>query len=435
VRQVAPDGTACVIAGRGTGFAEGEGRAAARFNQPAGVAVEPRTGSLLVADGANYLVRRVLPVKEDEGGASSVRRDDESAASATQGANAPPAPTPPLPRLEVESIVGGGKPFPWPLDPQLQRHEVAATLGEVRGSYDTEDSRHHLHSGLDVFGVYGQIVRAVRGEKVSGPLPNWGFGGLNEGMRVGLFSYIHLRVGRDERDEMLKDSPFVAVRDAEGKLARVRLRRGTRVRVGDALGAVNRMYHVHLNLGPPGAELNPLALPFAGFTDAVAPKIERGGIHLFNEAGERLKESRGGRLVVRGPVRIVVDAYDQVDGNQSRRRLGLYRLGYRLLLPDGSPAPGFESERVQIEFDRLPPDPEATKIAYADESGITVYGSKTTRFLYELTNTVRGGRAERGLWQTAELPPGDYTLRVHAADYVGNVATEGTDLAVTVARD
>ncbi len=144
---------------------------------------------------------------------------------------------------------------------------------------------------------------------------------------------------------------------------------------------------------------------------------------------------KGGRLVVRGPVRVVVDAYDQVDGNQSRRRLGLYRLGFQLLLPTGASAPGFERERIQLEFDRLPPDMDATKIAYADESGITVYGSKTTRFLYELTNTVRGGRAERGLWQTSELPPGDYTLRIHAADYAGNVATEGTDVAVTVARD
>ncbi|HEU4595859.1 MAG TPA: NHL repeat-containing protein [Pyrinomonadaceae bacterium] len=434
VRQLAPDGTARVIAGRGTGFGEGDGREAARFNQPAGVTVEPRTGSLLVADSANYLVRRVSAVGQEGESDSSVKQDDESAASVAQGANARPAPTPPLPRIEVESI-GGGKPFPWPLDPQLQRHEVVATLGEVRGSYDTDDSRHHLHSGLDVFGVYGQTVRAVHEEKVSGPLPNWGFGGLNEGVRVGLFSYIHLRVGRDERDEMLKDSPFIAVRDGEGKLARVRLRRGTRVRVGDALGTVNRMYHVHMNLGPPGAEVNPLALPFAGLTDAVAPKIERDGIHLFNEAGERLKEMKEGRLVLRGAVRVVVDAYDQVDGNQSRRRLGLYRLGFQLLRPDGSPAPGFERPRVQLEFDRLPPDQDATKIAYADESGITVYGSKTTRFLYELTNTVRGGRAERGVWQTSELPPGDYTLRIHAADYAGNEATEGTDVPVTVARD
>ena len=40
--QVAPDGAARVIAGRGgPGFADGEGRTEARFNQPAGVALAP----------------------------------------------------------------------------------------------------------------------------------------------------------------------------------------------------------------------------------------------------------------------------------------------------------------------------------------------------------------------------------------------------------
>jgi hypothetical protein len=308
-------------------------------------------------------------------------------------------------------------------------------MGEVRGSYDSEDSRHHLHSGIDVFGVYGQTVRAVYGEKISSPLSNWGFGSLNEGLRVGLFSYIHLRVGRDVRDELLGDAAFIPVRDGEGKVARVRLRRGTRLRVGDALGTINRMYHVHMNLGPPGAELNPLALPFAGFGDRLAPTIEPGGISLFDEAGEPLTERRGGRVVVCGPVRIVVDAYDKVDGNQARRRLGLYRLGYQLLRPDLSPAPGFEEPRVTIEFDRLPPDAEATKIAYAAESGITVYGSASTRFLYEVSNTVRGGRAARGFWETSGVAAGDYVLRIYAADYAGNEAADGRDLPVTIEHE
>ena len=152
------------------------------------------------------------------------------------------------------------------------------------------------------------------------------------------------------------------------------------------------------------------------------------------EPGARVAGKRAGRLVVRGRVRVVVDAFDQVDGNQPRRRLGLYKLGYQLLLPDGAPAPGFEQPRVQIEFDRLPPDREAPKIVYADESGITVYGSSETRFLYEVTNHVRHGRAERGVWDTAALPPGDYTLRILAADFAGNEAAENRDVQITVVR-
>jgi hypothetical protein len=194
------------------------------------------------------------------------------------------------------------------------------------------------------------------------------------------------------------------------------------------------MYHVHMNLGPPGAEINPLTLPLAGFTDKTPPVIERDGVRVFDESGTQLKEKRAGRLVLRGRVRIVLDAYDQVDGNQPRRRLGLYRLGFQLLRPDGSPAPGFDQTRITIEFDRLPPGDDAPKVAYADESGITVYGSKQTRFLYELTNTVRAGRAERGVWDTSTLAPGEYTLRIHASDFSGNEAEFGRDVLITVER-
>jgi 5-hydroxyisourate hydrolase-like protein (transthyretin family) len=71
-------------------------------------------------------------------------------------------------------------------------------------------------------------------------------------------------------------------------------------------------------------------------------------------------------------------------------------------------------------------------VAYAAESGITVYGSETTRFLYEVTNTVRDGRAAKGVWDTTQLPKGDYVLRIIAADYSGNEAQEGRDVLITV---
>ncbi|HEX6622889.1 MAG TPA: NHL repeat-containing protein [Pyrinomonadaceae bacterium] len=425
VTQVAPDGAARVIAGGGPGYADGDGLRGARFNQPAGLALAPG-GALYVADGANYLVRKLSPLNSNEDDSNA---DDRLAADLVAVVNRH-AVGEPLPRLTPATL--GEQALLWPLDPQRSPHEVAATLGEVRGSYDTDDSRHHLHSGLDVFGAYGDTVRAVRSEKVAAPLANWGFGSLNEGMRVGIISYIHMHVGRDKDANPFDDPRFVAVRGDDGKPARVRVRRGTRFRTGDAVGTVNRMYHVHMNVGPPGAQVNPLAFAPVGFTDRVAPRIEREGVQLFDESGARLDAKRGGRLVVRGRVRIVVEAHDRADMNPERRRLGLYRLGYQILTPDLAPAPGFEHPRLNIEFDRLPPDAEATKIAYAAESGITVYGSQTTRFLYEVTNTVRDGRAAHGLFDASALPPGDYVLRVIAADYNGNEATEGRDVLITV---
>jgi len=410
VVQVAPDGTARTIAGDGPGFADGSDLG--RFNQPAGIALGPhsyRPAEIYVADSGNYLIRKL----------------DQSVV-----ANNTATLIDPRPRLTRETL--GEESLLWPIAPQQSPHEVVATIGEVRGSFDSDDSRDHLHSGLDIFGGYGEVVRVVHSEKVTSPQPNWGFDSLNEGFRVGVVSYIHMNVGRDKDAQVFDDPRFIKVNDAAGRLASIRIKRGTRFQVGDALGTVNKMYHVHLNIGPPGGEINPLSLSPMGFSDTIAPIIEKDGIQLFAASGMRLSEKQRDRLLVSGRVRIVVDAFDRTNMNASRRRLGLYRVGYQLLKPDGTPAPGFEQPRNNLIFNRLPGDRDATKIAYAAESGITVYGNATTRFLYEVTNTVKDGRAAAGVWDTSSLPKGDYILRIIASDYSGNEAQDGRDLPITV---
>jgi len=320
----------------------------------------------------------------------------------------------------------------WPLLPQDKPHEVIATVGEVRGSFNSTDSRDHLHSGLDVGGALGEVVRAIRSEEVTSPLANWGFGELSEGMRVGVISYIHMHVGREPKGKVFDDSRFMQVKGTDNKLVRMRVRRGTRFRPGDALGTINRMYHVHLNVGPPGHEINPLSLLPIGFIDRVDPVIEKDGVQLFDEANRRLTEKQAGRLTIHGRVSIVVNAYDRNDMNGSRRRLGLYSLGYQILKSDGGPAAGFEQPRINLMFNRLPAQRDAAKIAYAEQSGITVYGSATTKFLYNVTNNVKDGRAEAGALDTSQLPPGDYILRIIAADYSGNEAHDNRDVLLTV---
>ena len=403
VIQVAPDGSARIIAG--------DGSDSTPFNQLTGIAIGPQSNKpteLYLSDSGNYLIGKV---------------DQTSTTTATMSIDS-------YPKLTKETL--NEQSLLWPIGPQTNPHEVVATIGEVRGSFDSTDSRHHLHSGLDVFGGYGEPVLAVRSEKVTSPIPNWGFDSLNEGMRVGVVSYIHMHVGRDKDAKMFDDPRFIPLNDATGKLTRVRVRRGTRFRPGETVGTVNKMYHVHMNVGPPGAEINPLSLSPVGFNDTIAPTIEKDGIQLFDSGGTQFKEKQGDRLLVKGEVRIVVDAFDRTNMNADRRRLGLYKLGYQVLKRDGSPAPGFDEPRINILFNRLPGARKATKVAYAAESGITVYGSKTTRFLYEVTNTVRDGRATPGVWDTSALPNGDYALRIIAADFSGNEAQEGRDVPISV---
>jgi len=373
-----------------------------RLYAPRGIAVR-RDGSLVVADGQALRLFSLAP--------------PQAGAPAAQAVAARPLAMPAA--------------MPWPVGPQQEPHEVVGVMGEVRGSYDGE-SRDHFHAGLDIRADIGTRVLAILPATVSDPYPNWAFGELGEGMSLGPLSYIHMRVGRDSSGKAL-DARFQLLPGPKGKPERVRVRRGARFAVGDALGTINPMAHVHMEYRPGGALANPLTLPFVGLRDTVAPRIR--SIVLYDDQGKRLPVKKGQRLRVAralGQVAIVIDSYDQMDGNLARRRLGLYKLGYQLLHADGSPVAGYENPRITQVYDRLPREHEAAKLVYADSSGITVYGSKETRFAYAVNNTLQGGVALPGVWRVDGLAPGGYTLRIYAADYAGQVALEGRDLAITV---
>lgn len=382
-------------------------------------------------------------------------------ASATLAARVAPAvapsvAAPPAGSSSADSAAVAGregaplKPMPWPLSPQSGPHEVVGLMGEVRGNFEG-DPRDHFHSGLDIRADVGQPVLAIAPVKVSDPLPNWGYGTLSEGISLGNISYIHMRVGRNAKNAPL-DERFQLLRNVRGKPERIRVRRGARFETGDTLGMVNGMAHVHLDYFQQGGALNPLTLPFPGLRDTIAPRIA--GITLFDPHGqplgaprERAKGKAGKKgkapadikprkpLVIKrelGELVIVADAWDQMNGNEARRRLGLYRLGYQLLNADGSPAQGYEQPVMTQLYDQLPRNRDAVKFAYAPNSGITVHGSKATRFAYTVTNRLEHGQVTPGVWRIAELAPGPYILRIHAYDYTGNVAADGRDLPLTL---
>jgi sugar lactone lactonase YvrE len=405
ILELSPTGEVRVLTGPDAWAPENR---ALRLARPAGLAID-RKGSLYVAETAGYKISKLTRRRSGKVGPTGP----------PQIAAASRAP------LRAAAVA-------WPLAPQWSWHEVVGVMGEVRGADDGE-SRDHLHAGLDVRGDVGQTVLAMADEKVVSPVAASGLNRLGEGLQIDQLTYIHMLVGRTPAETPLDPAHFQLLRDPAGKLTSVRVKRGTRFHVGDPLGAINRMAHVHLELGARGGEANPMALNFPGLADHIPPHIS--GAQLFDAAGRPLTERVRGRLVASreiGALSIVVDAWDQVDGDASHRRLGLYRAGYSILKADGAPVKGFERPLINIDFDRLPSDPDAPKIAYAPESGETVHGARETRFLYVVSNRVRGGHAEIVGWRPADLPPGDYTLRVYAADYVGNEALDGRDLQVTV---
>lgn len=392
VMQVMRDGRWHALAGHVPGQ---------RLSRTAGLAVDA-AGQLHATDAGSHRVHRIAPL----------------------AAGALPAPAIVGPSADDPLPQTAGR---WPLAPQDGWHEVVGTLGEVRGDYRGE-SRHHLHGGLDIRGDVGATVLAIADGKVSSPSAAWNFDGLSEGLGVGALDYIHMRVGRTPRGDLLDPVRFQRLHDLSGDPGRIRVRRGTRFAAGDALGTVNRMAHVHLSIGPAGYERNAIALGFTGFTDAYPPRIDE--VALYDTLDQPIDQRQDGRVLVPRDlqgVRIVVDAWDQVDRNLPRRRLGLHALGYRLLHDDGAPVAGFEAPRMTLDFQRLPSD-DAVQIAYAPGSGITVHGNAVTRFKYSVTNTVRDGLWAEGSWQVGAMPPGDYTLRITARDYAGNEAQARRDL-------
>jgi hypothetical protein len=307
-------------------------------------------------------------------------------------------------------------------------HEIAGTLGEARGGEGGE----RFHAGIDIRADEDTPVRAVRDGVVAAPAAVADFETLNESLRIGPLAYVHLRVGRHSLAGAFDDGRFVPAFDDTGTIVGMRVKRGARFSTGEVIGTINAFNHVHLNVGWSGEERNPLLFRLVQFEDTVPPTIRRGGVHLYDEAGAPLKQRVKSRLLVQGRVHIIVDAWDQVNGNAPRRRLGLYQLGYQVLTTRGSPVPGFESARTTIVFDQLAASPDAARLVYAAGSGIPFYGRRTTRFLYDVTNTFRHGVARAGVWDTTMLPAGNYILRVLAADVSGNEAIANRDVPITI---
>jgi sugar lactone lactonase YvrE len=397
-----------IVGGRSPGFADGPA-ASARFRRPAGLAWA--NGRLVVADEENALVR-VVATPEHAG-------------------FRPPPPPLVAPAFDADSF--RWLPLLWPVEPMGGPHEVAGTMGEARGDAGG-DGRDRFHAGIDIHEVEATPVLNVRPAVVDRPVATGGYGSLNEWLSVGPLMYIHLRVGRDARNTLLDPERFAGVYDAAGVLRRVRVKRGARFATGDVLGTINRFNHVHLNVGWQGEEHNPLLFRLPLFDDSIPPTIEKNGVRLYADDGTPIVVKEKGRLVLSGRVHIVVDAYDRADANIPRRRLGLYRLGYQLLDEKGTPVPGFETPRETMKFDRLGGDAQAPYLVFAPGSGIPFYGTRLTRFRYEVTNTLEGGTATAGAFDTATIAPGHYTLRLLVSDTNGTEAIENRDVLITIRR-
>ena len=325
-------------------------------------------------------------------------------------------------RFKAEEFRQIGEPR-WTYNPPDARRDIAGTLGEIRGEVNAENKPVWFHNGLDVAGNYGETTRFIRNEKVLNPLAAENFNTLRELVRMPTIGYIHIRLGRDKDNKIYDDRRFVFSRDESGKLNGVRIPRGAKFAAGEPVGTLNSFNHVHLIAGRIGAEMNALdALIFPNISDSVAPVIEK--ITLFDENWQEFEtESPNQRIKLSGKTRIVVRAFDRMDGNSSRRKLGVYRLGYQILSADKTPV---DDINQTISFERMP-DESAARFVYApgSQSGYT----PETVFNYIVSNEVNGGFFRESFFDASSLEKGGYILRVFAADFFGNTASKDIEFA------
>lgn len=373
-----------------------------RFGRPSGLAGAPN-GDVMVADSDNQAVR----ILTAESAGSPITAEQLAAR-----------------RFTAEEFRSLGEPR-WPFNPADNAREIAGTLGEIRGEIEDGESAAWFHNGLDITGGYGERVRLIRKEKVLDPFAVQNFTTNRELLRMPTIGYIHIRVGRNVNSAVFADPRFQFRVDGDGDLRGLRIARGTVFEAGEALGTLNPMNHVHLVAGRRSAEMNALdAIVLPDIADSRPPTIE--GVELLDENWKSLEtKDQKERISIPGRTRIVVSAYDQMDGNADRRRLGVYRLGYQLFR-DGEPTGEIT---WTISFDRMPPD-EAVSYVYASGSRSGATGQTT--FKYIASNEVNGDGYRESFLDTSGLENGEYTLRIYAADFFANQAF--ADVLVKVAR-
>ena len=388
------------ISGTSRGFLDAD-LAGSKFNRPSGLAVD-ESENLFVADAENKVVRVLTGVNI--------------------GAEITTAQLKNL-RYTPEEFRTLSAPR-WTYNPPEARRDIAGTLGEIRGEISGKNTPVWFHNGLDIAGSYGETARFIRTEKVLRPIAVQNFNTKRELVRLPSLGYIHIRFGRDKDDKLFGDERFQFAFDDKGKLKNLRIPRGAKFEAGEPLGTLNSMNHVHLIAGGSGAEMNALdALIFPNIADTIAPTIEN--VALFDENRNELEpENPEKRIKLNGKIRVVVRAFDRMDGNGGNRKLGVYRLGYQLLREDKSL---LSDINWTISFENLPDD-DAVKLVYAmgSQSGYT----PQTVFNYIVTNKVDGDSANEDFIDAASLEKGNYILRVFAADFFDNRATQ--DVAVSV---
>jgi hypothetical protein len=308
----------------------------------------------------------------------------------------------------------------WCYNPAERRRDIAGTFCEIRGELQNHTDEARFHNGIDIAGGYGETVHFVQTEKVLLLDAVSDFGNSRESLRMPKFGYVHVNLGRYADSRVFDDDRFQFSFNEMGKPINLRIARGTKFEAGEPIGTLNTMNHVHLIVGISGYERNPLdVLSLPNLSDKIAPIIEK--VELFDENWQKIETGKK-NFRLSGKVRIVVEAFDRMDGNPQRRKLGVYRVGYQV----------FQDEKLIIDklwtmtFSHLPKQIKTssqTSLVYA--LGSRASSSGESFFRYIVSNELDRNRyIKENFLNVDSLNEGRYTLRVSVADFFGNITSK-----------
>ena len=135
-------------------------------------------------------------------------------------------------------------------------------------------------------------------------------------------------------------------------------------------------------------------------------------ISLFDENWQPFETDKAkSRIKLNGKTRIVVRAFDRMDGNAERRRLGVFKIGYQILKDDKTP---LGEINWTISFSTVCPT-TMLPFVYADGSKSGATGE--TIFNYIASNEVNGEYLRESFFDARNLEIG----KLHSACFCGRL--------------
>jgi hypothetical protein len=243
----------------------------------------------------------------------------------------------------------------------------------LSGTFMEFRTGNRFHDAIDVCGTEGKATYNVSAGEITNRLVDPEVGQT----RIGNFNYIHL-----------VNMPSYTM--------------NTWVNSDTLIGYTNYLDHVHLSDGADGSEVNPLrAYGITPYEDTEEPEILDVTLVRDGTLYETIDPNN-----VNGRVDIIAHARDDISMQCTPGPKAVYRIGYQILTVHSQPI-------YNIQFDNWLPSSYIDYVYAIDDNNLTTM----SEHYYIVTNNM----TSNNYLDAADLPVGDYTLRITAQDIRTNL--------------